>query len=149
MAVYKRHPTFPPLSGSLHMEGSKQDRICLEGATILRLVADSHQKPAAKKLRKAARILAEAGGMIARLPDGSERTVSPEELEVIIRKKDCLEGDSTALADIAWAMGRFQARYPRIIGRKLAKAAKLIQEAADREGDGGEAPHRTTQRKSV
>ena len=119
------------------MEGSKQARIFLEGATILRLVADSYQKPAAKKLRQAARILAEAGGMIARLPDGSERTVSPEELEVIIRKKDCLEGDSTALADIAWAMGRFQARYPRIIGRKLAKAAKLIQEAAEREGDGG------------
>lgn len=114
----------------------KPDRGSLfdEIADIIRYVEYRYPKPAAKKLRQAAKLLAEVSGIISRLPDNFAQPVPPEEAEALIQTRKDQAVETTPMQEVAWALDKIQSRYPRPIARKLGKASKLIQEAADMGG---------------
>lgn len=116
------------------METPDRASLFFEVADIISLVEYRYPLPAAKKLRRAAKLLVEAGSIISQLPDDSDQPLPPEDLEAFIRKRDDNDSGTTPLLDVAWALDKFQARYPRTISKKLGRASKLLTEASEVQG---------------
>ena len=74
------------------MDGSDQGSVFDEIADIIRYVEYQYPKPVAKKLRRAAKLLAEVSGIISRLPDNFAQPVPTKEAEALIQTRkdqDC------------------------------------------------------------
>lgn len=105
-----------------------------EVADTITLAASRYPNPAARKIRRAAKLLVEAGDMIERLPEGQERHMPPEDFLAVMKKRGEIENSNTPFQDMVWALEKFQARFPRPISRKLSRASKLLTEASEVEG---------------
>ena len=116
------------------MDGSDQGSVFDEIADIIRYVEYQYPKPAAKKLRRAAKLLAEVSGIISRLPNNFAQPVPPEEAEALIQARKDQDGETTPMQEVAWALDKIQTAYPSPIARKLGRASKLIRGASEKEG---------------
>ena len=111
----------------------EQENIFHEVAGTITRATGLYPNPAAKKIRRAAKLLVEAGDLVARLPEGQERPWSPKDLLAVMKKRDEMENRDTPFQDMVWALEKFQSKFPRPISKKLARAAKLILEASEME----------------
>ena len=117
------------------MKEADQASLFFEVADIISLVEHRYPPPAAKRLRRATRLLVEVGSLISQLPDDSDQPLPPEDQEAFIQRRERIDNGTTPLQDVAWALDKFQARYPRTISKKLGRASKLLMEVLDLEPD--------------